>query len=318
MNNYAIRNFMPEDVPSIYNVQVAYNRVFQETSVIPGEAYLSPEYDNGNNVVCAINNNGVLDGHGSIYPVFTADNNNTSAENVLWVEIKYNPLTAVSNEIRAILFQHVMKRASEIKKKALHKNTKICFTFFPSEKKSSEYVLDQGFIVSEGIYHMARSLDQPIETYPLPDHIEVIEWKMKEDKEIEEYIQAYNISFSKKPWNTEGLRHFMLSDLWTVGTTLSAFNHGQLVGSIMLYWNEEKNKDAEGKSAFTEQIFVLPDWRRKGLAKHLISRGLEYLAGKEMNEAHLELRANNEHALHMYKTLGYKVTKSEIIVERVI
>ncbi|WP_052675791.1 GNAT family N-acetyltransferase [Paenibacillus sp. IHBB 10380] len=264
-----------------------------------------------------MNHQGLLDGYASIYPVMVADSND-SAENVLWVEIKFNPLTADSNELRETLFLHLMKRASEIKENALHKSTKMCFTFFPSEQKSSEYVLANSFIVNEGIYHMARNLDQPIELCPSPGKIEVIEWKMKEDKEIDEYVQAYNEAFPEKPWNIEGLKHFMLSDLWAVGTTLSAFENGQLIGSVMLYWDDEKNKNEEKNSAFTEQIFVLPEWRGKGIATYLISKGLDYLAGKGMNEALLELRANNEHALNIYKMLGYKVTKSEKIIECVI
>ncbi|WP_052410159.1 GNAT family N-acetyltransferase [Paenibacillus durus] len=316
MNNYIIRNFIPEDVSSIYNVQVAYNKVFPETSVIPGEAYLSPEFDNGN-MFCALNGQGLLEGYSSIYPIMAADSSD-SAENILWVEIKYNPLTADHAALRERLFQHLMNRVSEIKKDAVKKKTKICFTFFPSEQESSEYVLSNGFIVNEGIYHMARNLAEPIEYYPNPDQIEVKEWKMNEDKEIEDYVRAYNVAFPEKPWNIEGVKHFMLSRLWAVGTTLSAFNKGQLIGSIMLYWDEEKNMNEEINRASTEQIFVLPEWRGKGLATYLISRGMDYLAGKGMDETHLELRANNENALNIYKKLGYKVTNSENIIECVI
>ncbi|MFD1773132.1 GNAT family N-acetyltransferase [Paenibacillus rhizophilus] len=213
------------------------------------------------------------------------------------MEIKYNPLTADHAVLRESLFQHLMNRVSEIKKDAVNKKTQICFTFFPSEQESSEYVLSNGFIVSEGIYHMARNLAEPIECYPNPDQIEVKEWKMKEDKEVEDYVQAYNVAFPEKPWNIEGVKHFMLSKLWAVGTTLSAFDKGQLIGSIMLYWDDEKNVNEEINRASTEQIFVL------------------HLAGKGIDESHLELRANNENALNIYKKLGYKVTKSENIIE---
>ncbi|AHV97198.1 GNAT family N-acetyltransferase [Paenibacillus sabinae] len=141
---------------------------------------------------------------------------------------------------------------------------------------------------------------------------------MAEDKEIEEYVQAYNIAFPEKPWSVEGVKYFMLSKLWAVGTTLSAFDKGKIAGSIMLYWNEDKNANGEINRAYTEQIFVMPKWRGKGLATALISRGMSYLAGKGMDESQLELRATNENALNLYKKLGYKVTKSESIIERII
>lgn len=54
MDHYSIRNFIPEDVSSIYNIQAAYNKAYPEASVIPGEAYLSPEFNNGN-MFCLLN-----------------------------------------------------------------------------------------------------------------------------------------------------------------------------------------------------------------------------------------------------------------------
>ncbi|AHV97199.1 hypothetical protein [Paenibacillus sabinae] len=138
MDHYSIRNFIPEDVSSIYNIQVAYNKAYPEASVIPGEAYLSPEFNNGN-MFCVLNDKGEIVGYSSIYPILTEDSSDR-AENVLWVEIKNDPLTADQAILREMLFQQLMIRASEIQKGAVNNRTKICFTYFPSERENAAYV----------------------------------------------------------------------------------------------------------------------------------------------------------------------------------
>lgn len=316
MDQYSFRNFTPEDVASVYNIQVAYNKYFPETSVIPGEAYLSPEFNNGN-MFCLLNEKSEIVGYSSVYPIMTEDSSDR-AENVLWVEIKYDPLSADQTTLRGMLFQQLMIRVFEIQKGAVNHKTKICFTYYPSERENADYVLSNGFTVSEGIYHMGRNLHESVSDTLSPEELEIREWKMAEDKEIDEYVQAYNIAFPEKPWSVEGIKHFMLSKLWAVGTTLTAFDQGKIAGSIMLYWDEDNNVNSDINRAYTEQIFVMPEWRGKGLATALINRGMSYLAEKGMDEAQLELRATNENALNLYKKLGYKVTKSESIIERII
>jgi hypothetical protein len=47
MSSRLIRNFTPEDIPQVMELQQAYQRVYPKASVIPGEAYLSPSFADG-------------------------------------------------------------------------------------------------------------------------------------------------------------------------------------------------------------------------------------------------------------------------------
>jgi ribosomal protein S18 acetylase RimI-like enzyme len=166
----------------------------------------------------------------------------------------------------------------------------------------------------DGIYHMARDLDEPIMEPTVPEGLNIIEWRMETKEEKAKYIKAYNAAFPEKPWNVEGLEHFMKSDMWISGTTITAFMNGEIVGSVMLYWKPEEGEQGE-KQGFTEHIFVMPPWRKKGVGSALIGMGLSYLKKHGAKTAFLEVRANNENALNVYKRMGYRVVKEQKVLE---
>jgi ribosomal-protein-alanine N-acetyltransferase len=57
-------------------------------------------------------------------------------------------------------------------------------------------------------------------------------------------------------------------------------------------------------------IAVLPQSRRKGVAKALISRALEGMRYYKAKQCFLEVRVTNEVAVSLYKKLGFDVTRT--------
>jgi hypothetical protein len=45
--SFQIRAFTPEDIPQVMTLQQEYQRCYPQASVIPGEVYLSPGFDDG-------------------------------------------------------------------------------------------------------------------------------------------------------------------------------------------------------------------------------------------------------------------------------
>lgn len=217
--------------------------------------------------------------------------------------------------LRDLLFDGMMARAAEIRNSAPAKDTKICFNYFSTETDSINYILSKGFKPSDGIYNMIRDLSEPIIQYKVPEGLDIIEWRMETRDERTKYINAYNIVFPEKPWTVEGLEHFMKSDMWVCGTTITAFDGTEIAGSIILYWEADGKTEQGKRQAYTENIFVMPKWRKKGVASCLISKGLSYLAQHGAKNAFLEVRANNIRALDIYKRMGYKIVKEQVVLE---
>jgi len=149
----------------------------------------------------------------------------------------------------------------------------------------------------------------------VPEGMGIVEWRMETREERTKYINAYNTAFPDRPWNVDGLEHFMKSDMWLGGTTITAFTGDDVAGSVMLYWNPNGETEHGKRQAFTEHIFVLPQWRKKGLGSCLISKGLSHLARNGAKTAHLEVRANNIKALDIYKRMGYTIAKKQEVLE---
>ena len=62
----------------------------------------------------------------------------------------------------------------------------------------------------DGIYHMARDLDEPIMEPTVPEGLNIIEWRMETKEEKAKYIKAYNAAF---PENRGTLRAWSIYEI---------------------------------------------------------------------------------------------------------
>lgn len=57
----------------------------------------------------------------------------------------------------------------------------------------------------------------------------------------------------------------------------------------------------------TEDIFVLPEWRSKGVAKYVITEVLKYLKSQGKSISTLSVLGDNKPAISLYNSLGYRM-----------
>lgn len=57
-------------------------------------------------------------------------------------------------------------------------------------------------------------------------------------------------------------------------------------------------------------IAVMQEYRRMGIGKALMERGMEGVKGSGANEMYLEVRVSNSAAIELYKKLGFKINKT--------
>jgi ribosomal protein S18 acetylase RimI-like enzyme len=105
----------------------------------------------------------------------------------------------------------------------------------------------------------------------------------------------------------------MLTDVngITRGTALTAFDGDRVVGSVMAYHDPNPAEDG-GRVGLTEYVFVLPEWRRRGVARYLLAESLRYLKARDVDYACLEVLVENVHALSLYEDLDYRRLRAEI------
>jgi ribosomal protein S18 acetylase RimI-like enzyme len=78
----------------------------------------------------------------------------------------------------------------------------------------------------------------------------------------------------------------------------------KIAGGLMAVWYGQRR-------GVTEDIFVLPPWRRKGIARSRIAEGIQYLAEHEIAIASLEVRESNTPAALLYQSMGYGINNQE-------
>jgi mycothiol synthase len=91
--------------------------------------------------------------------------------------------------------------------------------------------------------------------------------------------------------------------LWMV-----AWDGEEVAGSILNYVMADLNKQTGRKLGYTESISVRRPWRRKGLARALLSRSMQMFKEIGMTETALGVDAlNPSGALQLYESMGYLV-----------
>jgi ribosomal protein S18 acetylase RimI-like enzyme len=137
---------------------------------------------------------------------------------------------------------------------------------------------------------------------------------MRSRPQQRQYLVGLNRSMPGSSSDMETLVAFLETAVWPTGNTVAAFAGDLLVGNVMMYWDPPESERAGKKVGVTEDIWVLPEWRGRGIATAMISRALSYLSDKGFAEARLQVAAPNEGALRLYSRLGYEViAESQIL-----
>lgn len=286
-------------------LQQAYQAVYADAAVIPAPVYLSGSFENGKNVFCAFDEQNTLQGYAPLFPNLILEAN--SLPHIIWAEVKTVPSLESALRLKDMLFAKLKQRAQELARLHPGHAAHLTFQYAPSETDSISYVLSKGCVYTESIFRMSCDLSHPLPVLPPPGNIEVRPWRMDTPAEQQAYIQARNEAFPGAPTTLEDWQAFLQSPLWQTGTTLTAFDGQEIVGSVSLYWDRAENERTGKQTGSTEYIFVRSKWRKQGIAAFLISQGLSYLQSHGLEHAQLEVRASNLHALDLYKRLGYQV-----------
>jgi len=304
MSSLLIRNFTPDDIVQVMELQQEYQKVYPNANVIPGEAYLSPSFCDGKNIFCAFDERGFLQGYAPLFPVLTEV---PQATHTIWAEVKVDPQSLCPQDVKDCLFERILNRAEEVVQPSPGHPVQMIFQYHPSETFSIEFVISRGGVYSESVFRMMRDLTQELPAISTPEQIEVRPWRMESEKEQLAYVQARNEVFSDAPVTLADWQSFLHSASWDTGTTFTAFDQQEIVGSVAVYWDETISQQIGRKTGFTEYIFVRENWRKRGIAPFMIYQGLIYLKKHGREAALLEVKAANQRALDLYYGLGYQL-----------
>jgi mycothiol synthase len=176
-----------------------------------------------------------------------------------------------------------------------------------------ELVLSEGYSPVMHFYEMIRRNLEDIPDYPIPGGLELRSAKPEHYPEI---WNARKESLKEKPWFVESYydrEHYkkwlnlptFMPDLWQV-----AWDGGDIVGMAENHIPLEENRAFDRKRGHTQILFVLPRWRRRGLAKVLLSKSLVMMRERGLEEATLDVETQNTSGeIQLYERLGFSIDR---------
>lgn len=198
--------------------------------------------------------------------------------------------------VKSLLMDKLIERCNEYK--AEYSNKKICICGWCEADKIEEmqFLIAKGFAMSSVIPVLKYDLSKEIRHYEIPKNIVIEQYPINENA-IDKFIEATaagnnGIADSKAElWFRTGGSSFKI---------FAAIDNGKVVSSVTL-WNIDEERSA------TENIFTIPEYRRKNIAREVIATGLQALKDKGGKIATLSVKGENLNAIKLYLSMGYEL-----------
>ena len=206
------------------------------------------------------------------------------------------------------VYEYFIGRLKETAKNHPAEADKFFQTWSTTTKLDNNKVIEElGFTPARYTIGMVRSCSQPVEVSPLPEGVEV---RPVEESHLRPIFDAENEAFrdhwgsidpteeNYKQWLEEPIHK---PELWKV-----AWDGDQVVGMVRSFINQEENEEFNRKRGYTEEISVRRPWRRKGVARALLTRSIQMFIEMGMEETSLGVDTENPNgALNLYQSVGY-------------
>jgi GNAT superfamily N-acetyltransferase len=104
------------------------------------------------------------------------------------------------------------------------------------------------------------------------------------------------------PMGYERLAKYKQNPLWTA---MIVREDEVIVGGLMV-WREEEH------SGYIEDVFVRLPWRKRGIAKYMLTQALYYCKAHGLQTVYLMVLTSNNSALPLYESVGFITEQKEI------
>jgi len=221
---------------------------------------------------------------------------------------------------RGMLFW-MEKRLAEIARTQPPEISKLYQVNVTQFQKGTATMLERsGYQPARYFYEMVRpTLDDILES-PLPAGIEIRPvspeqypaiWKAVDEASQDEWGYQKPSEEDYQEWLTSP--HFQ-PNLWQVAWDIAT---NQVVGHVLTFIHHEENKQFKRKRGYTEGIGVDRSWRRRGLARALISRSLKAQIAAGMTESALAADSDSTSGVtHLYESCGFQIVKRDTIYRK--
>ncbi|MFW6006880.1 MAG: GNAT family N-acetyltransferase [Halanaerobiales bacterium] len=302
-----IKYSMPEDINKLIQLQQKYTEKYPDYIIRGKDVFSShPVFQEGKNIICVYSDS-KLTGFASVFPEIRNEKKTEEVvSNKIWFDIIVNPEASEKEKIKKLLLEEVKKRALNLKEFTPDR-IELAVCKFSSELSCIRFYKNNGFKHKETNLLMLRSLSKKSETLKFSgnekNNLKIKLCQLKSAEWKEKYLNARNSAFKNSSVDMVDLNWFLAG--MQEGSALIALHKGKVIGGGFIY---SVDKDI----GVIEDVFTIPQWRRKGIATKIIRYALGYAKSIKLSGIELEVLKENKKAVNLYKNLGFKVIKEEI------
>jgi mycothiol synthase len=155
------------------------------------------------------------------------------------------------------------------------------------------------------------TLPDGLEIRPVsPEHYPAL-WKLIDETSKDEWGYTEPTDNDYQEWLTSP--HFQ-PHLWQVAWDITK---NQIIGHVLTFIDDDENKQFNRKRGYTEGIGVDRKWRRRGVARALISRSLQAQKAAGMTESALVADSDStSNVIRLYESCGFQIVKKDTIYRK--
>lgn len=192
-------------------------------------------------------------------------------------------------------------------------STRCAFEAWVSDTEIGKEALlrSEGYQPVRHAYTMVRSLLEPVEVTPMPEGLEIRPCGPEHARAIWDASQeAFRDHWGFFPEPEEDYQKWLKSPVFEPGLWKVAWEGDQVCGMVLNYVDAAENSEYDRRRGYTEGISVRRPWRKRGLARALLTRSLKMFQEMGMSEAALGVDAENvSGALRLYESVGFRPVK---------
>jgi GNAT superfamily N-acetyltransferase len=216
------------------------------------------------------------------------------------------------DRIKDALLERALQRAVEIKEEAGQPTARVYACFFKHQQDEVAYFVSRGFVQDESMYILEWRTGTPLPPVDFPTDVAIRSWDLETDAEKERFIETHRLVFPRHPYSIPQLEQLASQPSWC---NYTAWYQGAIAGNIMVFTRQ----DASECIGVIEDLFVLENYRRKGIGRALLQTTLVYLQSVDLPRVQLEMWSTNQPAFKRYQSLGFKVVvQTELAVGRFV
>jgi mycothiol synthase len=202
----------------------------------------------------------------------------------------------------SFLVQQIEARACDY---AMPSGTSVELNHFivSGDDRAKQLLETRGYAITRSFWHMVFDLSDRIDQRRLPHGVEIRRFETERDRRAVHSMmeEAFSEHYGYAPtsftdwWQQVVTRSDFDPTLW-----LLAWHAGEVIAGVI--------GGHRGDDAWIHDVGVLPAWRRRGLARSLLSRALDEFCRRGYRRAGLNVDASNESgATQLYRSMGFRI-----------